>query len=883
MFQNIRSVMRNSKKEVFSRSHGKSEFLEKKFILFFCIIASAGIVVLMTGCQTACNSCQMSPECGRMYHRGVSARSSECGVCVPVSAGNVCCEQNLCQKESAGCYRQKSISVNSPKYNTSWCRECAGLCEDGTMKVIRGDVCESCGNMAAGKKLRICRTADGRVNGCGILEKKAEEFSRQAELLKNVSPKEETPESENKKQETFPEPSVIDNVMAEEIRRGEFQEKQNSFQEVNAQNIPQNQRQREGKGKKEIFPKSEERIPEKGYTEKVKEMPENVSENMEEKSLEVPPTRILKEDEMPLLPEITEPIKILEEHNPAKIMPEIRDATTQEERNMEGSLPATYTSGSENVTYPVPRIIESVDKNEPNMSEPAVPAQMPLPELPQDITPVDLPDDLNLEGELPPLSSTNSILRKDSLQKISEEKNMSFQRGKIRSLERNSSSVKFLPVKEQKRETKIQNITEASESKNITLLPCPDISWKKDKNHMNVITYELSHPLNRVNARGEEVIYDTQIQQTVMQEVIPEQPENMEAGVDADALADLAQETEEKSVKARREAFTNIPDPRYHDRDVFPHDEYIIDTTKRAHIQELKGRREGTRVVPNDRWQSEIQDTEGTIIHFSTPSGHSALQSTEPVYIYAPRFRAVRQVTDPTTNAQVLKLGNLDSPVQLNTQQRTVGAERSTQNTQAILSTGRDQMALFHGKSSGGEISSGQVVKGFQQDMVIPQENAQATVLNQYKGAQLPWNSEMILRANTWGGTEQMSVFVDHQRAAANIAAQNTPSLYVVVEKAEKPQVKIYKVASSDSAKSGENVTFMIRFENTGNVPISNIIIVDNLSPRLELDPSSSVSSMDVDFRYEPNEKGSVLLRWEITEPLPPGQWGAVKFNCTVR
>ena len=37
------------------------------------------------------------------------------------------------------------------------------------------------------------------------------------------------------------------------------------------------------------------------------------------------------------------------------------------------------------------------------------------------------------------------------------------------------------------------------------------------------------------------------------------------------------------------------------------------------------------------------------------------------------------------------------------------------------------------------------------------------------------------------------------------------------------------------------------------------------------------------DFLFVPNEGGSLRLRWEITEPLKPGEGGVVRFRCKVR
>ncbi len=378
---------------------------------------------------------------------------------------------------------------------------------------------------------------------------------------------------------------------------------------------------------------------------------------------------------------------------------------------------------------------------------------------------------------------------------------------------------------------------------------------------------------------------DYMVRQTAMQVPVEDSEETAPAAretLDAAALADAALRGERAAEEARKKDFSNIPAPQ-RKHNAYPEDEYIIDTTQQARIKELKSRRVGDGETADDDWRVSAHDGEGTIIHFSTPGGRSAIQTTDPVYIYSPRFRAVRQVVDPTLSGQVTKIGDVNTPTVVNAQQRTVGAERTTQQKQAITETGRDQAVKMAGTQYGGEISDGLALRSSEQNRTIPQVAKVENTLSHYDMSTSPRVQNATIGAFVWTSTEQMIVFVDHQRAAASIGTQNAPSLYVVEEKKEKPQVKIYKVASKDSAKSGETVTFTIRFENSGNSPITNIVVADNLPARLALDPASPESSVEVDFSYEPNANGSSLLRWEVMEPLQPGDWGVVRFNCLVR
>jgi uncharacterized repeat protein (TIGR01451 family) len=82
---------------------------------------------------------------------------------------------------------------------------------------------------------------------------------------------------------------------------------------------------------------------------------------------------------------------------------------------------------------------------------------------------------------------------------------------------------------------------------------------------------------------------------------------------------------------------------------------------------------------------------------------------------------------------------------------------------------------------------------------------------------------------------------------------------------------------------SGEEIEFTLRFDNVGNRVIGNVTIVDNLTTRLEYVPDSQKSSLEANFSTQPNEGDSVVLRWEIIDPLPAGEGGVLQFRARVR
>jgi uncharacterized repeat protein (TIGR01451 family) len=101
-------------------------------------------------------------------------------------------------------------------------------------------------------------------------------------------------------------------------------------------------------------------------------------------------------------------------------------------------------------------------------------------------------------------------------------------------------------------------------------------------------------------------------------------------------------------------------------------------------------------------------------------------------------------------------------------------------------------------------------------------------------------------------------------------------------ELCDKPLV-IIKWPDKCDTHIGDVVTFYIRYKNQGSRPISDVIVNDSLTARLEYVPGSAKTDRDAQFTMTPNEAGSLLLRWEITGVLLPGQSGIVSFQVRVR
>ncbi len=98
----------------------------------------------------------------------------------------------------------------------------------------------------------------------------------------------------------------------------------------------------------------------------------------------------------------------------------------------------------------------------------------------------------------------------------------------------------------------------------------------------------------------------------------------------------------------------------------------------------------------------------------------------------------------------------------------------------------------------------------------------------------------------------------------------------------ERP-LRIIKWPDKCGAAIGEIITFYLKYTNEGGRPVTNVVVSDSLTGRLEYVAGSARSDRDGVFTTQLNEAGSAVLRWEINEPLPPGQSGTVSFQVRVR
>lgn len=97
-----------------------------------------------------------------------------------------------------------------------------------------------------------------------------------------------------------------------------------------------------------------------------------------------------------------------------------------------------------------------------------------------------------------------------------------------------------------------------------------------------------------------------------------------------------------------------------------------------------------------------------------------------------------------------------------------------------------------------------------------------------------------------------------------------------------KPLV-LFKWADRQSAQVGDVVTLFLKYSNLGGQPFTDVSVSDSLTGRLEYVPGSAKTNREAVLTMQPNEAGSLILRWEVAGKLLPGESGIVSFQARVR
>jgi uncharacterized repeat protein (TIGR01451 family) len=276
-------------------------------------------------------------------------------------------------------------------------------------------------------------------------------------------------------------------------------------------------------------------------------------------------------------------------------------------------------------------------------------------------------------------------------------------------------------------------------------------------------------------------------------------------------------------------------------------------------------------------------NTEDTVAEFRDSDGKPVTQSTNRVTIYAPRFGSVRTIVTPSGDLQIARASGMQDRVVNSDLGTRVGPDDYTRNDRLrgirvrSRASGVETREWERGVFNTARLAKHTKLSGLREDLSYwlssSFEQSDKARLADGIDAALLWtrneNPVMTARVESLGQVEVKF------RAAEMVGTEP--------EENEPGRLKIVKLADTKTAKPGDTITFVIRYDNVGERPLHDLRIVDNLTSRLEYIEDSATSDRAGDITLEDNAEGSAVLTFQFDQPLLGGKGGAVTFQCKVR
>ncbi len=302
----------------------------------------------------------------------------------------------------------------------------------------------------------------------------------------------------------------------------------------------------------------------------------------------------------------------------------------------------------------------------------------------------------------------------------------------------------------------------------------------------------------------------------------------------------------------------------------WPHDEYIFD-----------GGDQGVPVRIGTDWSVGGLNQEDTVAHYDTLDGRTIVEPSNRVPIYAPRFAAVRRVSGMLHHDQIESANGVRDHILPRGQEDLGIATTAVQQLQPGRQFGMKTPTTFRDRTAGVGIFNQQVLVGMHNEF-MPHEDFRIIRQGVYEQSEKARLAQSLDAALVWSKQLPPQVLIGDTPLVEAVNDQPMQMTYQY-ERTGKPALRIIKVASQPDARPGETIDFTIRFDNVGTQLIGNVTIIDNLTTRLEYVPDSAQCSLKADFFTQENEGESLVLRWEITEPMKEGEGGIIRFQCRVR
>ena len=302
----------------------------------------------------------------------------------------------------------------------------------------------------------------------------------------------------------------------------------------------------------------------------------------------------------------------------------------------------------------------------------------------------------------------------------------------------------------------------------------------------------------------------------------------------------------------------------------WPKDEYICDGGDRNQPAKIEA-----------DWTVKGLHLEDTIAHFDTLDGQTLVSPSNRVCLYAPRFGSVRLVLGVDGLEGKESLIRHETPLRAVVEEERLAANTTLQQLQTVRAVGSKRSNTQQRNSPSLLLTAD---KGLLEanGRLKPYENFRILRDGLYELSEAAKLTERTEAATIWTLDKGIQIVVDGTPAEVASGDARAEATFTIDHESA-PGLRIVKVASTQAALPGEIVEFTLRFDNVGNEPLGNVTIIDNLTTRLEYVEESQSASHAAKFLTQINEGDSLVLRWEIVDPVAQGTGGTIRFKCRIR
>jgi len=300
-------------------------------------------------------------------------------------------------------------------------------------------------------------------------------------------------------------------------------------------------------------------------------------------------------------------------------------------------------------------------------------------------------------------------------------------------------------------------------------------------------------------------------------------------------------------------------------------DEYLLDGGDRDHPVHYQGPyRDGL-------------ETEDTVTEYVDHTGKPHVKATNQVAIYSPRFASVRAVTTPSGETAIGRLAGMHESTRDSGVSNRVGPQRHTDSQR--LSGVRVRSRASGVNAREGQLNTKNVASLTTHEQLL---NTYEELSYFLRGEILQSNEARLAAgieaATTWTRDENPVVIATLDSLHEVTAKFRLAEMVGIEDPRKDPgRLEIVKVANTSTAKPGDIVTFAIRYKNKGEREVTDVRIVDNLTPRLEYIDDSATSDRAGEINIQDNGEGSLVLTFTLDAPLKEKTSGVITFQCRVR